>query len=85
MLALQTHNVALAAPVTDFAVALSGDGRIASQGRVADVLHHSPQTRDEVEKDESTDETCSHGMFGTLFTYSTCIHMEPGVHCDPPG
>ncbi|OCH87314.1 P-loop containing nucleoside triphosphate hydrolase protein [Obba rivulosa] len=35
---LVTHNVALAGPIADFVVALSSDGRIASQGSFANVL-----------------------------------------------
>ena len=37
---LQTHNVTLAGPISDFVVAMGSDGRIVSQGTVADALEH---------------------------------------------
>ena len=37
---LQTHNVTLAGPISDFVVAMGSDGRIVSQGTVADALAH---------------------------------------------
>lgn len=35
---IQTHNVALASTIAEFAVSLSSDGRILSQGQLSNVL-----------------------------------------------
>jgi hypothetical protein len=39
-LASQTHNVALAAPIADFTISIGLNGRILSQGSVAEALQH---------------------------------------------
>lgn len=48
----QTHNVAMVSEVADFVVSLGTDGRIASQGSVADALRSNPKLRAEAEKDK---------------------------------
>lgn len=35
---MQTHNVALASPVANFVVSMNADGRVASQGSLANIL-----------------------------------------------
>ena len=55
----QTHNVGLVGPIADFVVAMSADGRIASQGSLSEVLEQDPrlftqmaEESREVEEDE---------------------------------
>ncbi|KAJ7211367.1 hypothetical protein GGX14DRAFT_534690 [Mycena pura] len=45
---LVTHNVALAAPIAEFAISIGSDGRILSQGSVAKVLQHDIALANEV-------------------------------------
>jgi hypothetical protein len=55
-------------------------------GGVWCVLYADPGPND-VEKDESTDETRSHGTLGTQFTYSTCYLLNLVcivIHLDKP-
>ncbi|KAG9126177.1 hypothetical protein FRC07_004584 [Ceratobasidium sp. 392] len=47
-----THNVAMVSEVADFVISLSSDGRIASQGSIADALRLNSKLRAEVEKEE---------------------------------
>ncbi|QRW14592.1 ABC transporter transmembrane region [Ceratobasidium sp. AG-Ba] len=47
-----THNVAMVSEVADFVVSLGSDGRIASQGSIADALRLNSKLRAEVEKEE---------------------------------
>ncbi|QRW00073.1 ABC transporter transmembrane region [Ceratobasidium sp. AG-Ba] len=47
-----THNVAMVGEVADFVVSLGSDGRIASQGSIADALRLNSKLRAEVEKEE---------------------------------
>lgn len=49
---LVSHNVALCAPVANWVVALSRNGRIANQGTMAEVLKRDAKLRAAVEKDE---------------------------------
>ncbi|KAG8697036.1 hypothetical protein FRC09_008111, partial [Ceratobasidium sp. 395] len=47
-----THNVAMVSEVADFVISLSSDGRIASQGNIADALRLNSKLRAEVEKEK---------------------------------
>ncbi|KAG9098020.1 hypothetical protein FS749_004906 [Ceratobasidium sp. UAMH 11750] len=47
-----THNVAMVSEVADFVISLGSDGRIASQGSIADALRLNSKLRAEVEKEE---------------------------------
>ncbi|THH29810.1 hypothetical protein EUX98_g4362 [Antrodiella citrinella] len=48
---LVTHNVALAAPVADFVVALGADGRVVSQGSLSSALAKDKKLESEVNKE----------------------------------
>ncbi|KAG9103574.1 hypothetical protein FRC06_009826 [Ceratobasidium sp. 370] len=47
-----THNVAMVSEVADFVISLGSDGRITSQGSIADALRLNSKLRAEVEKEE---------------------------------
>ncbi|TCD60867.1 hypothetical protein EIP91_009386 [Steccherinum ochraceum] len=51
---LVTHNLALAAPVADFVVALSANGRILSQGTLSSALEKDKKLQSELDKDQET-------------------------------
>jgi ABC-type glutathione transport system ATPase component len=53
---MQTHNVAMASPIADFVVALGTDGRVTSQGSVADALKHDKRLRAALEKEKVVEE-----------------------------
>ncbi|EKM58631.1 uncharacterized protein PHACADRAFT_90147 [Phanerochaete carnosa HHB-10118-sp] len=50
---LVTHNVAIAAPITDFAVSLGTDGRIKSQGTLSSVLEKDAKLSAHITKETS--------------------------------
>ena len=52
-LKLQTHNVSMASPIADFVVALGTDGRITSQGSIANALEHDKKLAAEIAKEEA--------------------------------
>ena len=51
---IQTHNLALTAPVADFVVALSANGRILSQGSLSSALEKDQKLQSELNKDQET-------------------------------
>ncbi|KZT67108.1 multidrug resistance-associated ABC transporter [Daedalea quercina L-15889] len=50
---LVTHNVSMASPIADFVVALGTDGRITSQGSIANALENNKKLAAEVAKEEA--------------------------------
>jgi hypothetical protein len=48
----QTHNVAMASPISDFVVSLGTDGRILSQGSVTDALKKDSHLAEDIKKEE---------------------------------
>ncbi|EPS98690.1 hypothetical protein FOMPIDRAFT_1037403 [Fomitopsis schrenkii] len=50
---LVTHNVSMASPIADFVVALGTDGRITSQGSIANALEHDQKLAAELAKEEA--------------------------------
>ena len=52
----QTHNVAMAGPIADFVVSLGTDGRVMSQGSVADALKRNKRLRAALEKEQNVEE-----------------------------
>ncbi|KZT67088.1 P-loop containing nucleoside triphosphate hydrolase protein [Daedalea quercina L-15889] len=50
---LVTHNISMASPIADFVVALGTDGRITSQGSVANALEHNKKLVAEIAKEEA--------------------------------
>ncbi|KAH9907116.1 ABC transporter type 1, transmembrane domain-containing protein [Fomitopsis serialis] len=49
---LVTHNVSMASPIADFVVALGTDGRVSSQGSIANALAHDKKLAAELAKEE---------------------------------
>ena len=49
----KTHNVTMASPFADFVVALGVDGRITSQGSIANALEHDSKLAAEVAKEQA--------------------------------
>lgn len=48
---LVTHNVALAAPIAEYALVLGRNGKVASHGNVAEVLKSNSRLRSQMEKE----------------------------------
>lgn len=46
----------MASPIADFVVALGTDGRVTSQGTVADALKHNKRLRAELEKEKAAED-----------------------------
>ena len=46
-----THNIALAAPIAEYAIVLSRNGKVAMHGNVADILKSNSRLRTQLEKE----------------------------------
>ena len=49
----QTHNVTMASPIADFVISLGTDGRITSQGSIANALNSNKKLAAEVAREEA--------------------------------
>ncbi|KAG6849488.1 hypothetical protein H0H93_008015 [Arthromyces matolae] len=68
---LVTHNVNMVAPIADFVVSLGSDGRILSQGSIADALAKNTKLKAEIAEEKQKEEMEDEKIEGEMVTADT--------------